>query len=57
MDEMIKEVDAIYRMISTIAVSGDAVDAVAAVRAKLRKLYAAMEHMTPQEPVKEVSED
>lgn len=39
MEELRKEVDAIYRMISSLSVSGDAVDIIAAVRAKLKRVH------------------
>ena len=54
-NNVIQEVETVYRMISTINVSGDAIDVMAAARAKLRRIKE--ELMTPQEPVKEVSED
>lgn len=40
MHESKEELDTIYKMISTIPVSGDNVDTMAAVRSKLRKIYA-----------------
>lgn len=39
MKELKETIDSAYRMLSTLQVSGDAVDVVAAVRAKLRKAY------------------
>ena len=39
MDELLKELDVAFRMISSIAVSGDAVDAMAVARSKIRKVY------------------
>lgn len=45
MDEIMKELDAIYKTVSSIPVTGDAVDAMAVVRAKLRKIYAELETM------------
>jgi hypothetical protein len=38
MDELMKELDVAFRMISSIAVSGDAVDAMAVARSKIRKV-------------------
>lgn len=40
MEELVKELDIAYRMISNIPVSGDAVDMLALARAKLRKVAA-----------------
>ena len=39
-DEIALELNAIYQMISSIPVTGDAVDTMASVRARLRKVYA-----------------
>lgn len=43
MDEIMKELDTVYKTVSSIPVTGDAVDAMAVVRAKLRKIYAELE--------------
>ena len=43
MDEIMKELDSIYKTVSSIPVTGDAVDAMAVVRAKLRKIYAELD--------------
>lgn len=43
MDEIMKELDTVYKTVSAIPVTGDAVDAMAVVRAKLRKIYAELE--------------
>jgi hypothetical protein len=40
MDEVVKELEFAYKMISSIPVSGDAVDIMAAAKAKLRKAVA-----------------
>lgn len=40
MEELVKELDIAYRMISNIPVTGDAVDMLALARAKLRKVAA-----------------
>lgn len=42
-NEIIREVESIYRMISTILVSGEAVDVMAAARAKLCKIKRELE--------------
>ena len=52
MGEIIKEVQEAYQAISSIPVTGDAVDAMAVARAKLRKVYAELKTMS-----EEVSED
>ena len=43
MEEIMKELDSVYKTVSSIPVTGDAVDAMAVVRAKLRKIYAELE--------------
>ena len=43
MDEIMKELDSVYKTVSSIPVTGDAVDAMAVVRAKLRKIYAELD--------------
>lgn len=40
MQEIKSELESVYKLISGLTVSGDNVDIVAAVRAKLRKIYA-----------------
>ena len=54
MDKYIKQVEDIYLIISSLGVSGDAVDVIAAVRSKLRKL---MEDMAAEKPKKEAKTD
>lgn len=43
LDELMKELDSVYKTVSSIPVTGDAVDAMAVVRAKLRKIYAELD--------------
>ena len=43
MDDILNELNTIFRIVSSIPVTGDAVDSMAAVRAKLRKVYADIE--------------
>ena len=43
LDEIMKELEAAFKATSIIPVTGDAVDALAVVRANLRKAYAAIE--------------
>ena len=38
MDELVKDLEFAYKMLSGIAVSGDAVDMMAAARSKIRKV-------------------
>lgn len=45
MNDILKELDSAFQMISIIPVSGDAVDAMALVRNKLRKVYAELKKM------------
>lgn len=43
MDEIMKDLEAAFKATSVIPVTGDAVDALALVRNKLRKVYTAVE--------------
>ena len=52
MGDIIKEIQEAYQAISSIPVTGDAVDAMAVARAKLRKVYTELNNMS-----EEVSED
>ena len=45
MKELIVELDAAYRMMSSVPVTGDAIDLMAAARAKLRHVCAELEKM------------
>lgn len=49
MDEILRDLNAAFKAISTIAVSGDAVDAMAVARTKLRKVYADLEKYSMEE--------
>ena len=40
MDEILKDLDSVFRLISSVPVSGDSVDIMATARNKLRKAYA-----------------
>lgn len=46
MDEVMNEIDVAYKAISSIPVTGDAVDAMAVARARLRNAYAKIKQMT-----------
>ena len=48
MDEIMKELDSVYKTVSSIPVTGAAVDAMAVVRPTPRKIYAAL-HKTKEE--------
>ena len=50
MDELMKEINAVYQAISSIPVTGDAVDTMAVSRAKLRKVYAELKKMSEEVP-------
>lgn len=43
MDEIMKDLESAYKATSAIPVTGDAVDALALIRNKLRKVYTAVE--------------
>lgn len=45
MNELLKELDSTYQLISCIPVYGDSVDAMAAARSKLRRIRAELENM------------
>lgn len=49
MEELMKELNSIYQAVSSIPVTGDAVDTMAVVRAKLRKVYADVKQMAEEE--------
>ena len=49
MNELVQELEFAYKMISNIPVSGDAVDMVAAARAKLRKVCAELKEKEEKE--------
>lgn len=53
MKDLMKDVDSAFRMISSIPVSGDAVDAVAVARAKLRGVYQRLETLAVEAEKKE----
>ena len=42
MHELMEEIDTVYKMISTVPVTGDNIDTMAAARSKLRKIYAGL---------------
>ena len=50
MDEIMKEIDAVYQIISSIPVSGNSVDAMAVARTRLRKVYNELNNMKEEVP-------
>lgn len=52
MDDILQDLEVAFKAISSISVSGDAVDAVALARTKLRKVYSEL-----SKPKEEVSSD
>lgn len=53
MDEILKELEAVYQTISSIPVTHDSVDAMAVARSKLRKIYAQMKEANVESTRKE----
>lgn len=50
MKELKEEINSAYKLLSTLQVSGDVVDVVAAVRAKLRRAYSLAEGKEKEAP-------
>ena len=58
MDELMKDLEAAFKATSAIPVTGDAVDALALVRNKLRKVYTAVERIDAENKAnKTISQD
>ena len=58
MDEIMKDLEAAFKATSVIPVTGDAVDALALVRNKLRKVYTAVERIDAENKANEnISQD
>ena len=58
MNETLKELNHVFQLVSSVPVTGDSVDTVAAVRAKLRKIYADLEKASAKNEVNaEVPQD
>lgn len=53
MDEILKELDYVFRTISSIPVTEDSIDKMAVARAKLRKIYATLKNLPPNTDAKE----
>lgn len=45
MGNIIAEIDSIFKIVSSVPVSGDSVDAIAAVRVKLRNVYSELKKL------------
>lgn len=50
-DSMLEELDAAFKMVSSVPVTHDAIDVMAAARSKLRKVYAELQQMKREEDV------
>ena len=57
MDEILNELDYVFKTISSIPVTEDSVDKMAVARAKLRKIYAALRNLPPNVDAKEENAD
>lgn len=55
MDEILKELDLVYKAISSIPVTYDSVDTMAVARAKLRNIYSQLSNSPRNAEVKEGS--
>ena len=53
MDEILKELDYVFRTISSITVTEDSIDKMAVARARLRKIYATLQNLPQNTNVKE----
>ena len=53
MEEIMKDLEAAFKATAIIPVTGDAVDALALVRAKLRKVYSELEKIEGENRLKE----
>ena len=58
MDEIMKDLETAFKATSAIPVTGDAVDALALIRNKLRKVYTAVERIDAENKTnKTISQD
>ncbi len=57
MDEILKELEAVFQTISSIPVTHDSVDMMAVARSKLRKVYAQLKEANVEFPRKEENAD
>lgn len=49
MDELLKEIDGAFRLMSSVPVTGDAIDTIAAARAKLRHVFNELQRMDEEQ--------
>ena len=49
MENIIAEIESVFKIISSVPVSGDSVDAIAAARVKLRRVYSDLKELNPTE--------
>lgn len=57
MDEILKELESVYQIISSIPVTHDSVDAMAVARSKLRKIYARLKETNAESTRKEENDE
>ena len=56
MKEILKEIESAYKIVSSIPVTGDSVDAVAVVRGKLRRAYSELEKLEKKSETEDSAE-
>lgn len=57
MDEILKDLESVYQMISNIPVTHDSVDAMAVARSKLRKVYTQLKETNVESTGKEENDE
>lgn len=57
MEKLLKELDTAFGLISSIPVSGEAVDTMAVARQKLRGVYAELKKLSAEKETKEAEAD
>lgn len=53
MDEILKELDAVYQTISSVPVTHDSIDMMASARSRLRKVYSLLKAVKIESPEEE----
>lgn len=53
MDNILNELSSIFRLVSSVPVTGDAIDTIAVARAKLKAVYRDIESMNKEVPPNE----
>lgn len=56
MNDILKELSSVFQLVSTIPVTGDSIDTMAVVRARLRKIYADVEKASAKMNVEDLQE-